>query len=157
MSVISRRNQYIKLQIINVFTLTPVQRLSSKISLLLRYHQFKVLLTMDFKCNPFSTNYHNDSNYSSHGSSNYNNGQIYHLPKQHWTNPYRGNFNVCFNSNRCIVIVVHHIKYTVFYQKFGFPYLLNIRIVCIRTCSDTPVPTYKYPLWVILVRYVLSL
>ena len=33
-----------------------------------------------------------------------------------------------------------------FYQTIGFPYLLNIRIVCFRTCSDTPVPTYKYPL-----------
>ena len=45
-----------------------------------------------------------------------------------------------------------NIKYTVFYQNFGFPYLFNTKVVCFRTCSDTLVPTYNYPLWVILVQ-----
>ena len=45
-----------------------------------------------------------------------------------------------------------NIKYTVFYQNFGFPYLFNMKVVFFRTCSDTLVPTYNYPLWIILVQ-----
>ena len=41
---------------------------------------------------------------------------------------------------------------TVFYHKFGFPYTQTIRIVWYRTCSNTLVPTYNYPSWVILVQ-----
>ena len=130
---------------INVFTLILDQRLMSPYYQYRKHNQVRFLHQMDFQCNPFQQTYYTDCKrdlcfhiYES----------VYILKLSNFTTGFKSNPPLFrHTSNGCFYIIEKNSEYTVFYQKFGFPYLLNIRIVCIRTCSDTLVPTYKYPLY----------
>jgi hypothetical protein len=57
--------------------------------------------------------------------------------------------------NQCETNTTKQFKYTVFYHKFGFPYFIPFRTISSRTCKLTLVPTYNYPLKIILVQVIL--